>query len=80
MSSRYHESIAASSGIFSKIIRGEIPSFKLAETEFSYAFMDIGPISLGHCLIIPKYEVSLVNFGARANWTTEGQLITSSSG
>jgi diadenosine tetraphosphate (Ap4A) HIT family hydrolase len=40
--------------IFCKIIKGEIPSVKIAETAKSYAFMDIGPLSAGHCLVIPK--------------------------
>ncbi|KAI9566225.1 HIT-like protein [Boletus coccyginus] len=40
--------------IFCKIIKGDIPSFKLAETGLSYAFLDIGPISKGHALVIPK--------------------------
>ena len=33
---------------------GEIPSFKLVETELSYSFLDIGPLSKGHSVIIPK--------------------------
>ncbi|KAJ3088667.1 hypothetical protein HK102_008225 [Quaeritorhiza haematococci] len=41
--------------IFCKIIKGVIPSFKLLETEFTYAFLDIGPLSKGH-LVIPKYH------------------------
>ncbi|KAF8424787.1 HIT-like protein [Boletus edulis BED1] len=40
--------------IFCKIIKGEIPSFKLIETVHSYAFLDIGPVSKGHALVIPK--------------------------
>ncbi|KAL4080596.1 HIT-like domain-containing protein [Scleroderma citrinum] len=40
--------------IFCKIIKGDIPSFKLIETELSYSFLDIGPLSKGHALIIPK--------------------------
>lgn len=40
--------------IFCKIIKGDIPSFKLIETDFSYSFLDIGPLSKGHALIIPK--------------------------
>ena len=44
----------SSSCIFCKIIKGEIPSVKIAETALSYAFMDIGPLSRGHCLVIPK--------------------------
>lgn len=41
--------------IFCKIIRGEIPSFKLAETSKAYAFLDIGPTARGHALVVPKY-------------------------
>ncbi|KAF8752450.1 HIT domain [Rhizoctonia solani] len=40
--------------IFCKIIKGEIPSMKLLETNLSYAFLDIGPLSKGHSLVIPK--------------------------
>ncbi|KAJ7258757.1 HIT-like protein [Mycena haematopus] len=42
--------------IFCKIIKGEIPSFKLIETELSFSFLDIGPLSKGHALVIPKYH------------------------
>ncbi|KAL2278006.1 hypothetical protein FJTKL_14972 [Diaporthe vaccinii] len=42
--------------IFCKIIKGEIPSFKLFESEKTLAFMDIQPLSKGHALIIPKYH------------------------
>ncbi|TFK97701.1 HIT-like protein [Pterulicium gracile] len=41
--------------IFCKIVKGEIPSFKLIETELSYSFLDIGPVSKGHALVIPKH-------------------------
>lgn len=40
--------------IFCKIIRGEIPSAKIYEDDLVYAFLDIGPINLGHVLVIPK--------------------------
>ncbi|EIW81561.1 HIT-like protein [Coniophora puteana RWD-64-598 SS2] len=40
--------------IFCKIVKGDIPSFKLIETEHSFSFLDIGPLSKGHALIIPK--------------------------
>ncbi|KAH8108512.1 HIT family protein 1 [Phellopilus nigrolimitatus] len=40
--------------IFCKIIKGEIPSFKLVETEYSYSFLDINPLAKGHALVIPK--------------------------
>ncbi|MEM6319762.1 MAG: HIT family protein [Bacteroidota bacterium] len=43
--------------IFSKIVAGEIPSYKIAETEDFYAFLDIFPVSKGHTLVIPKKEV-----------------------
>ncbi|GAA94359.1 uncharacterized protein L969DRAFT_96501 [Mixia osmundae IAM 14324] len=44
--------------IFCKIIDGKIPSMKLAETEKTLAFMDIGPIAKGHSLVIPKYHAA----------------------
>ena len=43
--------------IFSKIIAGEIPSFKIAEDDRFYAFLDINPLVEGHTLIIPKQEI-----------------------
>ncbi|RPE14053.1 HIT family protein [Chitinophaga lutea] len=42
--------------IFSKIIKGEIPSYKIAENEHFYAFLDIFPLVQGHTLIVPKVE------------------------
>ncbi|RBR13405.1 uncharacterized protein FIESC28_08186 [Fusarium coffeatum] len=42
--------------IFCKIIKGDIPSFKLFESEKTLAFLDIGPLSKGHALIIPKHH------------------------
>ena len=43
--------------IFSKIIAGEIPSYKIAEDERYYAFLDINPLVKGHTLVVPKKEV-----------------------
>ncbi|HNP23588.1 MAG TPA: HIT family protein [Panacibacter sp.] len=43
--------------IFSKIIAGEIPSYKIAENEKFFAFLDIFPMAKGHVLVIPKIEV-----------------------
>ena len=43
--------------LFSKIIKGEIPSFKIAENEKFYSFLDINPLVMGHTLVIPKIEV-----------------------
>lgn len=42
--------------IFSRIIAGEIPCYKIAENEQYFAFLDINPITKGHTLIIPKVE------------------------
>lgn len=46
--------------LFTKIISGEIPSYKVAETEDFYAFLDINPNSKGHTLCIPKKEVDRI--------------------
>jgi len=43
--------------IFSKIINGEIPSYKIAENEKFFAFLDINPLVEGHTLVVPKVEV-----------------------
>lgn len=42
--------------IFSKIVAGEIPSYKVAEDDNYYAFLDINPLQKGHTLVIPKVE------------------------
>ena len=43
--------------IFTKIVKGEIPSYKIFEDERFYAFLDINPMAKGHTLVIPKKEV-----------------------
>ncbi len=43
--------------IFSKIIAGEIPSYKVGEDDRYYAFLDINPLAVGHTLVVPKVEV-----------------------
>jgi histidine triad (HIT) family protein len=43
-------------GLFSKIISGEIPSYKLAEDDRFFAFLDIAPLVPGHALVVPKTE------------------------
>jgi histidine triad (HIT) family protein len=45
------------STIFSKIIKGEIPSYKVYEDEHVYAFLDINPVQTCHTLVVPKIEV-----------------------
>lgn len=42
--------------IFTKIIKGEIPSYKIGESEDYYAFLDISPLQEGHTLVVPKKE------------------------
>jgi histidine triad (HIT) family protein len=44
------------SSIFTKIIKGEIPSYKVAENEDFYAFLDVNPNAKGHTLVVPKKE------------------------
>ncbi|MDA3815754.1 MAG: HIT family protein [Prolixibacteraceae bacterium] len=46
--------------IFSKIVNGEIPSYKIAEDENFFAFLDINPLAKGHTLVIPKTEVDYI--------------------
>ena len=46
--------------IFSKIVAGEIPSYKCAENDRFYAFLDINPLVKGHTLVIPKREVDYI--------------------
>lgn len=43
--------------IFTKIVNGDIPSYKIAEDDHFYAFLDINPLAKGHTLVIPKKEV-----------------------
>jgi histidine triad (HIT) family protein len=42
--------------IFTRIIQGEIPSYKIAEDKDYYAFLDINPLAMGHVLVVPKQE------------------------
>lgn len=56
--------------IFSKIIAGEIPSYKIAESDLFYAFLDIFPLQKGHTLIVPKIETDKV-FDLPTNYLAE---------
>lgn len=56
--------------IFSKIIAGEIPSYKIAENENFYAFLDIFPLVKGHVLVVPKIEVDKI-FDLPAEYLSE---------
>lgn len=46
--------------IFTKIINGEIPSYKIAENDKFFAFLDINPMSKGHTLVVPKQEIDYI--------------------
>ena len=46
--------------IFSRIIAGEIPSYKVAEDDNFYAFLDINPVAKGHTLVVPKKEIDYI--------------------
>jgi len=46
--------------IFSRIVSGEIPSYKIAESDVFFAFLDINPLAKGHTLVIPKKEVDYI--------------------
>lgn len=47
-------------GIFARIASGEIPSYKIAENDLFFAFLDINPITAGHVLVIPKEEIDYI--------------------
>ena len=59
--------------IFSKIAAGEIPSYKCAENEKFYAFLDINPVAKGHTLVIPRREVDYI-FDMEDNEIAEFQV------
>ncbi|NMD02041.1 MAG: HIT domain-containing protein, partial [Bacteroidales bacterium] len=46
--------------IFSRIIKGEIPCYKIAEDERYFAFLDINPLKEGHTLVVPKQETDYI--------------------
>ena len=46
--------------IFSRIIKGEIPCYKIAENDRFFAFLDINPLSKGHTLVVPKHETDYI--------------------
>lgn len=46
--------------IFSRIIQGEIPCYKIAENDRFFAFLDINPLAKGHTLVVPKHETDYI--------------------
>lgn len=48
------------SSVFSKIIKGEIPAYRIAEDEHFFAFLDISPLAKGHTLVVPKQETDYI--------------------
>lgn len=61
--------------IFCKIVRGEIPSFKLFEDDKTLAFMDINPINPGHALIVPKHHAPNI-FETPDDWLAAAMVTT----
>lgn len=59
--------------IFTKIINQEIPSYKIAENDDFYAFLDINPLEEGHCLVVPKKEIDYI-FNMEDNLLVEFHL------
>ena len=54
--------------VFSQIIAGEIPSYKIYEDEKTYAFLDINPETKGHTLVVPKVEVDRIYDLSDEDW------------
>jgi len=46
--------------VFTKIVQGDIPSYKIAENDKFFAFLDINPLAAGHTLVIPKTEIDYI--------------------
>ena len=61
--------------IFTRIVNGEIPCYKIAETENCLAFLDIQPLARGHTLVIPKKEVNYI-FNIEDNILAEMHLFS----
>ena len=57
---KYHVNNFVMATIFSRIINGEIPCYKIAENDKFFAFLDINPVSKGHTLVVPKKEVDYI--------------------
>lgn len=61
--------------IFCKIIRGELPSFKLYENERVAAFLDIHPVSAGHTLVVPKGHATNIFDIKKEDWTAVAEAV-----
>eukprot|EP00013_Stygamoeba_regulata_P019965 CAMPEP_0177664856 /NCGR_PEP_ID=MMETSP0447-20121125/20738_1 /TAXON_ID=0 /ORGANISM="Stygamoeba regulata, Strain BSH-02190019" /LENGTH=132 /DNA_ID=CAMNT_0019170899 /DNA_START=43 /DNA_END=441 /DNA_ORIENTATION=+ len=61
--------------IFCKIIKGALPCFRIAETEGALAFMDIFPLSRGHCLVIPKHHCQKLHELPEESMADVGRLL-----
>lgn len=59
-SSKSHVNIHAMPSIFTRIVNGEIPCYKVAENDQFFAFLDINPLAVGHTLVIPKKETDYI--------------------
>ncbi|HVU75726.1 MAG TPA: HIT family protein [Candidatus Paceibacterota bacterium] len=61
--------------IFCKIVAGDIPSYRVAENEFAYAFLDIHPANPGHTLVIPKRHAVTVFDTTAEEWRAISDLV-----
>ncbi len=61
--------------IFCKIVKGEVPSFKVYEDERTYAFLDIHPVNQGHTLVVPKRHAPNVFDIAPADWAAVSETV-----
>lgn len=61
--------------IFCKIVRGDIPSFKVAENKLAFAFLDIHPANPGHTLVIPKRHAETVFETTPEEWREMSELV-----
>ncbi len=61
--------------IFTKIINGQIPSYKVGENQYAFAFLDISPLAKGHTLIVPKIQVDNI-FDLQDPWFSQLHLFS----
>ena len=61
--------------VFTKIINGQIPSYKVGENQYAFAFLDISPLAKGHTLIVPKIQVDNI-FDLQDPWFSQLHLFS----
>ncbi len=61
--------------IFCKIVRGELPSYKISEDERTFAFLDIRPVNAGHTLVVPKNHSTNILDIAQEDWAAVAETV-----